>query len=72
MFSYLFISMIECYLTTLSSVQMSLTVQEIILDAQKLVIRISDHENTADHLISEIEAAYNQINNMKEVRIIQL
>lgn len=49
---------------------MSLTFQQIILDAKKLVIRISDHENTADTLISEVEAVCGQIDNMKQVNII--
>lgn len=49
--------------------QMSLTFQQIILDAKKLVIRISDHENTADTLISEVEAVCGQIDNMKQVDI---
>ncbi|EGI57492.1 FGFR1 oncogene partner 2-like protein [Acromyrmex echinatior] len=46
--------------------EMSLTFQQIILDAKKLVIRISDHENTADTLISEVEAVCGQIDNMKQ------
>lgn len=50
--------------------QMSLTFQQIILDAKKLVIRISDHENTADTLISEVEAVCGQIDNMKQVDIV--
>ncbi|XP_043263157.1 FGFR1 oncogene partner 2 homolog [Colletes latitarsis] len=45
---------------------MSLTFQQIILDAKKLVIRISDHENTADNLISEIESVCAQIDNIKQ------
>ncbi|XP_003706044.1 FGFR1 oncogene partner 2 homolog [Megachile rotundata] len=45
---------------------MSLTVQQIIVDAKKLVIRISDHENTADNLISEIESVTSQLDNMKQ------
>lgn len=49
---------------------MSLTFQQIILDAKKLVIRISDHENTADTLISEVEAVCGQIDNMKQVNIV--
>ncbi|XP_031843987.1 FGFR1 oncogene partner 2 homolog [Nomia melanderi] len=44
---------------------MSLTFQQIILDAKKLVIKISDHENVADKLISEIESVFTQIINMK-------
>ncbi|XP_057341315.1 FGFR1 oncogene partner 2 homolog [Microplitis mediator] len=45
---------------------MSLTVQQIICDAKKLVGRISDHENTADNLITEIQSVCNQIDNMKQ------
>lgn len=48
---------------------MSLTFQQIILDAKKLVIKISDHENTADNLISEIESVCSQIANMKQVNL---
>lgn len=51
---------------------MSLTFQQIILDAKKLVIRISDHENTADTLISEVEAVCGQIDNMKQVNIVHV
>ncbi|XP_034196066.1 FGFR1 oncogene partner 2 homolog [Osmia lignaria lignaria] len=47
---------------------MSLTFQQIILDAEKLVTRISDHENTADDLIIEIESVCGQIDNMKEYK----
>lgn len=50
---------------------MSLTFQQIILDAKKLVIRISDHESTADNLIKEIESVCSQIDNMKQVKKIQ-
>lgn len=52
------------------SFQMSLTVQQIILDAKKLVIRISDHENAADNLISDMESVHSQIDNMKQVMVI--
>lgn len=45
---------------------MSLTFQQIICDAKKLVGRISDHENTADNLISEIQSVCNQIDDMKQ------
>ncbi|XP_015126309.1 FGFR1 oncogene partner 2 homolog [Diachasma alloeum] len=45
---------------------MSLTFQQIICDAKKLVGRISDHENTADNLITEIQSVCNQIDNMKQ------
>ncbi|XP_076302158.1 FGFR1 oncogene partner 2 homolog, partial [Lasioglossum baleicum] len=45
---------------------MSLTFQQIILDAKKLVFRISEHEIIADNLISEIKLACIQIANMKQ------
>lgn len=45
---------------------MSLTFQQIICDAKKLVGRLSDHENTADNLITEIQSVCNQIDNMKQ------
>ncbi|XP_063978751.1 FGFR1 oncogene partner 2 homolog [Diachasmimorpha longicaudata] len=45
---------------------MSLTFQQIICDARKLVGRITDHENTADNLITEIQSVCNQIDNMKQ------
>ncbi|XP_032668278.1 FGFR1 oncogene partner 2 homolog [Odontomachus brunneus] len=45
---------------------MSLTFQQIFMDAKKLVVRITDHENTADTLISEVEAVCGQIDNMKQ------
>uniref|UniRef100_A0A6V7ICQ8 FGFR1 oncogene partner 2 homolog n=1 Tax=Bracon brevicornis TaxID=1563983 RepID=A0A6V7ICQ8_9HYME len=45
---------------------MSLTFQQIIYDAKKLVGKISDHENTADNLITEIQSVCNQIDNMKQ------
>ncbi|XP_034937227.1 FGFR1 oncogene partner 2 homolog [Chelonus insularis] len=45
---------------------MSLTFQQIICDAKKLVGRISDHENTADNLITEIQSVCSQIDNMKQ------
>lgn len=47
---------------------MSLTVEQIIIDAKKLAVRISDHENTADNLICEMESVCNQIANMKQYR----
>ncbi|XP_066603506.1 FGFR1 oncogene partner 2 homolog [Prorops nasuta] len=45
---------------------MSITFQEIVLDAKKLVIRLSQYENTADNLISKMEAVCKQIDNMRQ------
>ncbi|CAK9800615.1 FGFR1 oncogene partner 2 homolog [Anthophora plagiata] len=47
---------------------MSLTFQHIILDAKKLVLRISDHESTADNLISKMESVCSQIDSMKQYK----
>ncbi|CAK9806665.1 FGFR1 oncogene partner 2 homolog [Anthophora quadrimaculata] len=47
---------------------MSLTFQHIILDAKKLVLRISDHESVADNLISKMESVCSQIDNMKQYK----
>lgn len=46
---------------------MSLTFQQIILDAKKLVGRISDQESKADNLICEIQSVCTQIDGMKQV-----
>ncbi|KZC04250.1 PREDICTED: FGFR1 oncogene partner 2 homolog [Dufourea novaeangliae] len=45
---------------------MSLTFQQIVLDAKKLVIGIAQHEIIADDLISDIESVSSQISNMKQ------
>lgn len=45
---------------------MSLTFQQIILDAKKLVGRISDQESKADNLICEIQSVCTQIDGMKQ------
>ncbi|CAK9830650.1 FGFR1 oncogene partner 2 homolog [Anthophora retusa] len=47
---------------------MSLTFQHIILDAKKLVLRISDHESVADNLISKMESVCSQIDSMKQYK----
>ena len=46
---------------------MSLTFQQIILDAKKLVGRITDQDNKADNLICEIQSVCSQIDGMKQV-----
>ncbi|KAJ8675833.1 hypothetical protein QAD02_011619 [Eretmocerus hayati] len=45
---------------------MALTIQQIILDAGKLVNELSAQENTADIIISEIQSVCNQIDSMKQ------
>lgn len=46
---------------------MSITFQQIMLDAEKLVGRISDQENNTDNLISQIQSVCSQIDSMKQV-----
>ncbi|XP_012269910.2 FGFR1 oncogene partner 2 homolog [Athalia rosae] len=45
---------------------MSITFQQIMMDAEKLVGRISEQENNTDHLISEIHSVCSQIDSMKQ------
>lgn len=47
---------------------MSLTIQQIILDAKRLAGRLKERETEADALLSETQATYRQIHTMKQVR----
>lgn len=47
--------------------QMSLTIQQIILDAKRLAGRLKDRETEADTLLTETQSAYRQIHTMKQV-----
>lgn len=47
---------------------MSLTIQQIILDAKRLAGRLKDRENEADTLLTETQTAYRQIYTIKQVR----
>lgn len=47
---------------------MSLTFHQIVVDAKKLVLRITDHEVTTDNLIGEIQSICSQLDNMKQYR----
>lgn len=51
------------------SFQMSLTIQQIILDAKRLAGRLKDRENEADTLLTETQTAYRQIYTIKQVRL---
>ncbi|XP_043195830.1 FGFR1 oncogene partner 2 homolog [Amphibalanus amphitrite] len=45
---------------------MSLTMQNIISDAQTLCTQLKDHESLADHLISQAQCLYKQVDAMKQ------
>lgn len=47
--------------------QMSLTIQQIILDAKRLAGRLKERETEADALLTETQTAYRQIHTMKQV-----
>lgn len=46
---------------------MSLTIQQIILDAKRLAGRLKERETEADALLTETQTAYRQIHTMKQV-----
>lgn len=47
--------------------QMSLTIQQIILDAKRLAGRLKERETEADALLTETQTTYRQIHTMKQV-----
>ncbi|XP_045459966.1 FGFR1 oncogene partner 2 homolog [Melitaea cinxia] len=47
---------------------MSLTIQQIILDAKRLAGRLKDRENEADTLLTETQTAYRQIYTIKQYK----
>lgn len=49
---------------------MSLTIQQIILDAKRLASRLKEHDSAADALLSQTQSVYKQIDAMKQVGII--
>lgn len=48
---------------------MSLTIQQIILDAKRLASRLKEHDSAADALLSQTQSVYKQIDAMKQVGI---
>lgn len=48
--------------------QMSITIQEILLDAKRLAYRLKEHDSAADELLSQSQSVFKQINAMKQVR----
>lgn len=46
---------------------MSLTIQQIILDAKRLAGRLKERETEADALLTETQTAYRHIHTMKQV-----
>lgn len=47
---------------------MSLTIQQILMDAKKLSDRLKEHDTAADALLSQTQSVYKQIDAMKHVR----
>lgn len=45
---------------------MSLTIQQILLDAKKLASKLKEHDTAADALLSGTELVYKQIDAMKQ------
>ncbi|KDR17017.1 FGFR1 oncogene partner 2-like protein [Zootermopsis nevadensis] len=45
---------------------MSLTIQQIILDAKRLANRLKEHDSAADALLSQTQSVYKQIDAMKQ------
>lgn len=56
-----------CGFLTLLLFQMSLTIQQIILDAKRLAGRLKERETEADALLTETQTAYRHIHTMKQV-----
>lgn len=48
---------------------MSLTIQQILLDAKRLASRLKEHDSAADALLSQTQSVYKQIDAMKQVGI---
>lgn len=49
---------------------MSLTIQQILLDAKKLSDKLKEHDTAADALLSQTQSVYKQIDAMKHVSCI--
>jgi hypothetical protein len=47
---------------------MSITIQEILLDAKRLAYRLKEHDTAADELLSQSQSVFKQINAMKQVQ----
>lgn len=47
---------------------MSLTIQQIILDAKRLASRLKEHDSAADNLISQAQSTFNQVDAMKQYK----
>ncbi|CAG2063191.1 unnamed protein product, partial [Timema podura] len=54
------------YFTKFFPFQMSLTIQQIILDAKRLASRLKEHDSSADVLLSQTQSVYKQIDAMRQ------
>lgn len=46
---------------------MALAFQDVLNDAKKLTNRLNEHDSTADALVSQMQAVYQQVEAMKQV-----
>lgn len=49
--------------------EMALAFQDVLNDAKKLTNRLNEHDSTADALVSQMQAVYQQVEAMKQVGI---
>jgi len=50
---------------------MAISVEAILSDARKLVLRLKEHDNSADCLIARMQSLQKQLEAMKQVVILQ-
>jgi len=48
---------------------MAISVEAILSDARKLVLRLKEHDNSADCLIARMQSLHKQLEAMKQVHI---
>ena len=51
---------------------MAMSVEAILADAQRLVIRVKEHDNSADCLIARTQSLQKQLDAMKQVHCIYI
>ena len=45
--------------------------QQVLSDARKLATRLRDHDSSADHLLTQAQGMFKQVESMKEVSIVR-
>jgi hypothetical protein len=66
-FNFYFASL-NLFSLLINYLQMSITIQEILLDAKRLAYRLKEHDSAADELLSQSQSVFKQINAMKQVQ----